>query len=192
MLGKDTENCSPGVICDTYYVVTNGRGKWTFQINYIRLNQGTLRSYHHHVHHSSKDSSYRILEMQLRVPLLWTLFYLIRHGLAHQYQQILVQLSDRTHFFITLTGADYRSYLGMATNPRPSNHLGFYINSVNLGLLVYPQLLFLDFKEAISRSGLLNRNLSFPYLHRTSKSKRYNFGITALHNSLRTCGHIQI
>jgi len=39
--------------------------------------------------------------------LLWALFDLVRHGLAHQYQQLLVQLNRGKNFLITLTGADF-------------------------------------------------------------------------------------
>jgi len=39
--------------------------------------------------------------------LLWSLFDLIRHGLAHQYQQIRVTLTDGKHFYMNLEGASY-------------------------------------------------------------------------------------
>jgi hypothetical protein len=38
--------------------------------------------------------------------LLSILFDLIRNGLAHQYQQIIVDLNDEKHFFIKLTGSN--------------------------------------------------------------------------------------
>jgi hypothetical protein len=43
--------------------------------------------------------------------LLTALFDLIRHGLVHQYQQIVVHLNDEKHFYISLTGATYGRYL---------------------------------------------------------------------------------
>ena len=43
--------------------------------------------------------------------LLAALSDLIRHGLAHQYQQIVVHLNDEKHFYISLTGATYGRYL---------------------------------------------------------------------------------
>jgi hypothetical protein len=124
--------------------------------------------------------------------LLWALFDLVRNGLAHQYQQILAQLSDGKYFLVTLTGADYGGYLSLANNPRPTNHLCIHVNSDSLSLFVYPQLLFLDFEGAINTSGLLNRNLSFPYLTRSSQPRRYNFDLTSLQNYLVVGGHIKI
>ncbi|MGH2460126.1 MAG: hypothetical protein ACRDIY_14820, partial [Chloroflexota bacterium] len=37
--------------------------------------------------------------------LLWMLFDVVRNGQAHQYQQILVELTDQKHFLAALTGA---------------------------------------------------------------------------------------
>jgi hypothetical protein len=124
--------------------------------------------------------------------LLWALYDLIRNGLAHQYQQILVQLSDGNYFFITLTGAAHRKYLNSATSSRPNSHLGIRVNSHNVSLLVHPQLLFLDFEGAIGISDILNRNLPFPYFTRPLKPTNYNFNLTTLQNSLVAGGHIRI
>jgi hypothetical protein len=44
--------------------------------------------------------------------LLWALFDLIRNGLAHQSQQIIAELADGKHFYISLTGAEYGRILG--------------------------------------------------------------------------------
>jgi hypothetical protein len=56
--------------------------------------------------------------------LLWSLFDLIRHGLAHQYQQIIVDLNDGHHHFVQLTGASLGRTLINIQAPRPNDHLG--------------------------------------------------------------------
>jgi hypothetical protein len=136
--------------------------------------------------------------------LLWSLFDLIRHGLAHQYQQILVNLRDDKNFFITLTGPEYGLFLNATTrSPRPSEHLGYYVNSDgDLGLMVYPDILFLDFEDAIVKSGLLNRGLTFKYLTRVAqksctqkKGKNivyYNFDKASLESSLVKNRHAKV
>jgi hypothetical protein len=57
---------------------------------------------------------------------VWLLFDLIRHGLAHLYQQTIVKLNNDKHFYISLTGADYDRYLNVAANlQRPTKHLAY-------------------------------------------------------------------
>jgi hypothetical protein len=127
--------------------------------------------------------------------LLWVLFDLIRHGLAHQYQQLSVNLTDGKNFFISLTGAEHGRFLNQATKrAAPLNHLRFNIDSDgDLELLVYPDILFLDFEEAIDNSGLLRRNLSFPYLTRPKRrGNYYSFDVKSLENSLIIGGHSRI
>jgi hypothetical protein len=61
--------------------------------------------------------------------LLWALFDLIRNGLAHQYQQIMVELKDGKAFIVTLTGADHgRSLTTIQKLPRPVDHLAYLID----------------------------------------------------------------
>jgi hypothetical protein len=59
--------------------------------------------------------------------LLWTLFDQTRHGLAHQYQQIIVNLTDGKKFFIELFGAD-RPLRGIE-NSRTPEHLVYCIDA---------------------------------------------------------------
>lgn len=84
--------------------------------------------------------------------LLWTLFDQIRHGLAHQYQQIVVKLNDRKNFYINLTeGAAFgRVLISSGKRSRQINHLCYSDDvDMDLELLVYPDTLFLDFEEAM-------------------------------------------
>lgn len=46
-------------------------------------------------------------------------------GQAHQYQQIVVGLTDGKHFVVSLTGASFGSHLhSILPSERPSDHLG--------------------------------------------------------------------
>jgi hypothetical protein len=125
--------------------------------------------------------------------LLWALFDLIRHGLAHQYQQIIAELNDLKHFYISLTGAEYGRYLDITAKPDRGRHLAYTIDEDDdVALTIYPDVLFLDIKEVVDKSPLLTR--PFPYLTRP-KSKGadnyYNFNTTSLRNSLDAAHHVK-
>jgi hypothetical protein len=60
--------------------------------------------------------------------LLWALFDLVRNGLAHQYQQIIVVLKNQRKFFIELTGAKEGRQLNTVRKSRHDNHLNYYID----------------------------------------------------------------
>ncbi len=100
--------------------------------------------------------------------LLWAIFDLVRHGHAHQYQQIMVDLTDGKQFVIQHSGAQPGLYLRIVTQDRDrSGHLGYSRDSLgNVYLLVRPDMLFVDVKAAIQDAALLARGLSFPYLTR--------------------------
>jgi hypothetical protein len=120
--------------------------------------------------------------------LLWSLFDLIRHGLAHQYQQILVELTDKKYFYISLDGATYHRDLNKVAASREGNYLCYDIETDGtLKLLVDPGRLFLDFEDAIEKSDLLKNASSFQYLSRTS----YNFDVKSLENSLSLSNHLK-
>jgi hypothetical protein len=124
--------------------------------------------------------------------LLWALFDLIRNGGAHQYQQILVRLPGGRLFGIQLCGVQHR----LTASRRSPKHLGYVRNRYGHTVIhVCPNVLFLDIKQAIHASGLLNRKrLRFAYLqrpHTTSvKGKTINrgpfyaFGSSALKRAL--------
>lgn len=115
--------------------------------------------------------------------LLWALFDLIRNGLAHQYQQIIVKLKDKKLFYVSIAwGADHSRRLN---GSRPPDHLDCKLDeSGDLVLKVYPDILFLDFKKAIINSNLLNRNPSFDRLYRPRNKDRYDFDSISLIKSL--------
>jgi hypothetical protein len=137
--------------------------------------------------------------------LLWALFDLVRNGLAHQYQQIVVRLMDQKRFFISITGPDTNGYLNVSVDSRPLRHLAYIFDSDgDLGLRLLPDILFLDIKKAVETSALLSNTNpeSFDYLSRPrhykqrtkrpnqeTKSRHYEFDISSLEEHLRKGGH---
>jgi hypothetical protein len=141
--------------------------------------------------------------------LLWALFDLVRHGLAHQYQQLLVNLTDKKHFYISLTGAVFGRYLEIALEPRPMTHLAYkFDNDRDLEIILHPEIMFLDFKKAIDKSGFIGPGLSFEYFSRpirthtkakgpssisaSGPTRYYDFNTTSLEESLKKGGHIKV
>jgi hypothetical protein len=124
--------------------------------------------------------------------LLAVLYDLIRHGLAHQYQQIIVKLIDGKQFYVSITGADHGQYLDTFKNQRPSRHLAYTVdNDGDVKLIIYPQILFLDFEKAIYEAHILKMNLEFPYMKRPRSGGYYAFGIESLENSLVRGNHMK-
>ena len=116
---------------------------------------------------------------------LWALFDVIRNGEAHQYLQKVVCLSNGLSWIITLTGAEPELFL---SNSRSvcKTHLAFRKDSQgNVALILCPNVLFLDFQDAVSRSGIMQRNLSI----KGSFQPQYNFSSHALEKALAANGH---
>ena len=125
--------------------------------------------------------------------LLWSLYDLVRHGLAHQYQQIIVNIYGGQHYFVQITGATAGRTLDYVRTHRPNDHLDYFFDiQGNVGIKVYPEILFLDFDNAIINANLPGRNLNFGYLSRGGQSKSYYFNATDLINSLKQSGHMHI
>ena len=121
--------------------------------------------------------------------LIAALFNLIRNGQAHQYQQMRAVLSDGRQFRISLTGAQTGALLETAlSNGRPSQHLSLSVVNRDLWVTVRPDILFLDVRDAIVSSKLLNRGLSFKFI---SEDRKQTFGFTAAQAeaALRRGGH---
>jgi hypothetical protein len=137
--------------------------------------------------------------------LLWALFDLIRHGLAHQYQQAIVELTDpgppKVHFGIELTGASPNLSLDRAAKRRPRKHLGSKWKAGVFWLHVRTDRLFVDIEKAINQSGILSNSLlTFPHMKRprrgpkpqsfkTGETGFYRFDSKALERHLSTAGH---
>jgi hypothetical protein len=136
--------------------------------------------------------------------LLWALFDLIRNGLAHQYQQILVTLHDKKQLYITVTGAQPGLSLASALKSRPKEHLAYSLDSNgDIGFWLCPHILFLDIQNSMIKCKLLDRGLSFQYLSRPRGPRigthprppkgirYYDFDSTSLISCFKTQGHIR-
>src|SRR5271157_898100 len=137
--------------------------------------------------------------------LLWALYDLIRNGLAHQYQQAIVELNDpgptKVHFGIELTGAMPKLTLEKAAARRPRKHLGYKWEAGDLWLHVRTDRLFVDIEKAVNESGILSKSaLTFPYMTRprqhgstanfkTGLKNFYAFDSKTLEGALATAGH---
>ena len=62
------------------------------------------------------------------ISLLWSLFYLIRHGLSHQYQQIITNLNEEKQFYVKLTGPTFDYYFNKSRS-LCNNHLAYSVDS---------------------------------------------------------------
>lgn len=120
--------------------------------------------------------------------LLWVLFELIRHGQAHQYQQIMVELSDSTIWGISLTGPSPGRTIEA---DRPDAHLSqMEGDDGSLWLVACPDVLFLDFESAIDRAAVFRREIEpTPLARRAVPGKRWDFDQNALESRLRAAGH---
>ncbi len=121
---------------------------------------------------STADFSLPSIDESQNDPLLWSLFDLIRHGLSHQYQQIIANLNDGKQFYVKLTGPTFDCYINKSRT-LCNNHLAYSIDSDgDLELTIYPNILYLDLKDAIYDSGILKTNLQFSYLSRPNVNKK--------------------
>ncbi len=122
--------------------------------------------------------------------LLCALYDLIRNGLAHQYQQILVNLPDGRDLGITLTGPAPGRTVGFIDTRSPrieSNHLRCTRKQGDLWVTVNSARLFLDFKLAFDQAGLLQEKLSLTHLRRPDPNRRtlrYEFSSSTLEGLL--------
>jgi len=123
--------------------------------------------------------------------LLAALFDTIRNGQAHQYQQIRAQLTDGKSFQVSLTGAEHKAYLRKTfANGRPSSHLRLTVDQDgDLSIAVLPQVLFLDIRDSVQETRLVDRGLTLSYLSRKGAGGYYSFDSGALICALRAGGH---
>ena len=124
--------------------------------------------------------------------LISIIFDLVRHGQAHQRQQIMVETTDAKTFGISLTGAGYGRTLADRTSAgRPTEHLSVLVDEEdNVYLVVCPEILFLDLQDAINASGIFQRGLDFDYLERPRPGKSsYAYTAADVHQALLAGGH---
>jgi hypothetical protein len=98
--------------------------------------------------------------------LLSTLWYLIRNGLAHLYQDILVE-SNGQKFSLRVMGVEHNCLLSKVEKNRASfEHLSYKRDSDgDLILVVHPGVLFLDIRDAAVGAKLLERSLKITNFH---------------------------
>jgi hypothetical protein len=128
----------------------------------------------------------------LESQLISVIFDLVRHGQAHQRQQIMVETADAKTFGISLTGAGYGRTLANRTSAgRPPEHLSVLVDEEdNVYVVVCPEILFLDLQEAINASGIFHRGLDFDYLKRPRPGKSsYAYTAAVVHKALIAGGH---
>ena len=114
--------------------------------------------------------------------LIDVVFELVRNGQAHQYHQIMVQLSDSA-FGVSLGGAHFGNTLDkLEVVPRPSDHLSFRWLGATLWLLINSGIFYADIRKAIEESHLLNRGLKFGYIRRRKPASARDFEAALLAN----------
>jgi hypothetical protein len=121
-------------------------------------------------------------------PLLWMLFDLVRNGLAHQYQQIILHLDQRV--YIGLGGPTYRETINKTREHGPQNHLATVEEVNGLGIVVKPGVMYLDFKDAVVQAKLVDLSAPPVSLVRSDQDRKYQ-GLTAnaIRNALGAAGH---
>ncbi len=118
--------------------------------------------------------------------LLDYLYDLIKHGQAHQYQQMYAIVSDG-EFGISISGVDKGFDLHMALSSRRL-HLAYRIKAGLLQVHFRPEVFISDLERAVDGTRLFDRGLTFKYLERASHDA-YNFSVAALAKSLESAGH---
>ncbi len=100
-----------------------------------------------------------------RRQLLHAIFELVRHGQAHQYQQMVATLRDGS-FGVRLSGADYGSFLDAPTieRRRKELHLQHAVFRSDVVLQVLPEVLFCDIRDAARQARLCERGLTIRHL----------------------------
>lgn len=125
--------------------------------------------------------------------LMCVIYDLVRHGQAHQRQQIMVDTTDSKSFGISLTGAAYKRTLETRlAHGRPPEHLSLLQSDVgDVFIVLCPEVLFLDLQAAIDASGVFHRGLAFRHLARGQPGKpHYAYTAAAAEQALQAGGHV--
>jgi hypothetical protein len=117
--------------------------------------------------------------------LLTVIYDLIRNGVAHQYDQPIVDLLlDAKKLCVIVTGPGFRRQID-GRRRRDPLHLSCELDTDgNIGLKVYPDILLRDFKKAVKQSKILGKNLMLNRFVR-----KYNTNIRMLESNLKAGGH---
>jgi hypothetical protein len=123
--------------------------------------------------------------------LLSALFDLLRNGLAHRYEEIIVPLMGGD-LAIELLGAQHCHWLDTVVQFRSTRHLSYRLSQGDIFITVHPGILFLDFKAAFENAHLADsaRNLVADPFQRGSLKGNYQFSPQALESALQVAGHL--
>lgn len=117
----------------------------------------------------------------------------MRHGQAHQRQQIIVETTDSKTFGISLTGAAYgRTLDTRLAQGRPPEHLSpLESDEDDVFVVLCPELLFIDLQETIHASGVFQRGFTFTHLGRGKPGKpHYAYTAADAAQALKAGGHV--
>ena len=124
--------------------------------------------------------------------LLAAVWDLIRNGQAHQYQDIIVELTDGKHWALGIDGVKHKWPLSrVAANRSSLRHLSYIKDSDgDLMLFIHPGALFLDIRDAAQISKLLERGLTIePFDRGGPGGTSYQFDMRQLEAALASGGH---
>jgi hypothetical protein len=124
--------------------------------------------------------------------LMCVIYDLVRHGQAHQRQQIMVTTTDNNTFGVSLTGAMYgRTLETRLAHGRPPEHLSLLPGQDGeVFIVLCPEVLFLDLQAALDSSGVFHRWLGFKHLARGQAGKpQYAYTAAAVEQALKAGGH---
>jgi hypothetical protein len=126
--------------------------------------------------------------------LLSALWDLIRNGNAHEYQDIIVTLTDGKRWALGLQGAKYGWPLSKLAVSRSSlHHLCYRIDAEgDLILILNSGVLFLDIREAAGKANLLGRGLTIRHLTRPWGRSGYRFDSNQLRHALQRGTHLEL
>ncbi len=127
--------------------------------------------------------------------LLGAVWDLIRNGQAHQYQDIIVKLTDGKQWALGLKGVLHEWPLSKVAASRSSlHHLAYSIDSDgDLMLIVHPGAFFLDIRGAVQSAHLLSRGLTIHHFTRGVPGKKsYRYDLTQLELALTRGAHAKV
>lgn len=122
--------------------------------------------------------------------LLAALWDLIRNGQAHEYQDIIVNLTCGKRWVLMIKGVHPRMTLEEVDRQRPNlRHLDYQIDpNGDLLLGVHPGVLFLDLIAAVKNANLLGRGLTISHLARPRNNTTYQYSLSALDSAVAAMG----
>ena len=118
------------------------------------------------------------------------MFDLIRNGKAHQYNSAIVTLNG-LDIDMDLTGAVPGTALNKNRRKRPAKHLNYKVSPAgDLSLFIRTDQLYLDVRNAIKKSGLLEGAGPVSDISRQS-GKNYSFTVPDLDHALKNGSHVK-